>query len=199
MRRRFKIIVGVALVALLLLALLLTFHDGTAQHSINVGFTSAHGHFPEPGLIYGDQSTVAWVTNAGHFAVTLDTPCVLFENTAGRLIRDQGPSWNQEGYNANLSPRSAAWLANDLNQDRKRMKFVFEYHRDGGPLLRGISKAVAVLPAARFPQGSYDWLRRNGFVDGAVHGHYESRWFTNASQPLRPETNPTPAVAGPDP
>src|SRR5438093_3025986 len=123
LRRRYKIVVSASLIALLLFAVWLAFHNGVVQHSVSVGFTTAHGHFPEPALLVGDQITVAWVTNTGHSAITLDDPHVQFENAAGRLVRDQGSSWNQERYSADVSPGSAAWLANGFDRDKKRLKF----------------------------------------------------------------------------
>lgn len=178
MRRRYQIAIGTALVALLLLAMWLTFHSRAARRGLSVDFTTAYGHFGEPPLVVGEQIIVAWVTNTGNCAITVDDPYVQFENTAGRLVRDQGSSWNQKGYSADLSPGSVAWLANGFDPDRKRLKFVFEYHRNGGPFLKVISKAAHVLPLTRLRPRTYDWLRRNGIVDGTVYGHYEGPWIT---------------------
>jgi hypothetical protein len=191
MRFRYKVVVSAALIALLLFAMWLGLHRGVPQHNVSVGVTTSH------------ESTVAWVTNTGRSAITLADHYVQFENAAGQLVRDLGPSWNQEGYSTDLSPGTAAWLATGFDQDTRRLKFVFEYHRNGGPMLSVISKAVSVLPLRRLPPRPYDWLHRHGIVDGAVYGHYESSWIANPQggangrQPVRSETNQTPAVAAP--
>jgi len=179
MRLRYKVVVSAVLIALLLFAMWLAFHSGVPRHNVSVAFTTAHGHFPEPAQVVADQIIVAWVTNTGRSAIALDEPCVQFENAAGRLVRDDGSSWNQKGYFADLSPGSAAWLANGFGSDTKRLKFVFDYHRRGGPLLRAISNAARVLPLARLPRRTYDWLRQNGIVDGFLHHHYEGPWIAN--------------------
>ncbi len=202
MHRRYKIAVSAALIALLLFSMWLGFHSGMPQHNVSVALTMAHDQFPQPFPVVADQVTVAWVTNTGRLAITLEAPYVQFENVAGRLVRDHGSSWNQEGYSAELSPGRTAWLANGFDKDRKRLKFVFEYHRNGGPLLSVISEVVSVVPLRRLPHWAYDWLHRNGIVDGNVYGHYESCWIANpqgaanGSQPIRSETNPASGAAG---
>ncbi len=193
-------LVAAALVVLFLFAMWLAFRRGATQRTVSVGFTTTNGHFPEPVLVVGDQIITAWVTNTGRSAITLNEPYVLFENAAGGLVRDQGASWNQKGYSADLPPGTAAWLANGFDRDRKRLRFIFEYHRDGGPLLRIISKVVGMLPLRQLPQRAYDWLHRNGIVDGIVYGHYESSWIANPGwsdgrQPIRSEKYRAPAAA----
>jgi len=192
MRRRYRILLGTALVALLLFAMWLTFHSGVPQHRLSVGLTATHG---------ADQITVAWVTNNGRAAITLDEPYAQREYAAGRLVRDQGASWNQAGYSKDLSPGRVAWLAYGFD-DTTRLKVCFEYHRNGGPVLRAISKPASMLPLRKLPRPTYDWLRRNGIVDGKVYGHYESPWIAspqggaNGRQPIRSGTNQTsPAAA----
>jgi hypothetical protein len=201
MPRRYRIAVSAALIALLLLAMWLAFRSHVPRRGLNVGFTTTHGHFPEPARVVADQITVAWVTNTGRSAITLDEPYAQREYAASRLVRDQGASWNQEGYSADLSPGSAAWLAYGFD-DANRLKVCFEYHRIGGPVLRAISKPASMLPLKRLPPPAYDWLRRNGLVDGKVYGHYESPWIANPQgrangrQPIRLGTNQTsPAAA----
>ena len=156
----------------------LAFRGRVPQRALSVGFTTTHGHFPEPAQVVADQITVAWVTNSGRSAITLDEPYAQREYAAGRLVRDQGASWNQKGYSADLSPGSAAWLAYGFD-DAKRLKVCFEYHRTGGPVLRAISRPASMLPLRRLPPPTYDWLRRYGIVDGKVYGHYESHWIAN--------------------
>ncbi len=198
MRRRYKILLNAALVALLLFAMWLALHGGVPQHQLGVGFTTTHGNFSR---LVADQITVAWVTNSGRSAITLDEPYAQREYAAGRLVRDQGSSWNTEGYSAYLPPGRVAWLAYGFG-DEKRLKVCFEYHRIGGPVLRAISKLASMLPLRRLPRPTYDWLRRNGIVDGKVYGHYESPWVANPQggangrQPTRSGTNQTsPAAA----
>jgi hypothetical protein len=196
-RRRYKIAASAALVALVLGAIWLMRHVGAARHGLSVAFTTTRGHFPEPAKVVADQIAVMWVTNTGRSPIKLDMPCVQFENAAGRLVRDQGSSWNQKGYSADLPPGSVAWLANGLDPDRKRSKFVFEYSRSGGSSLKAVSTALSVLPLKRLPRPTYDWLRQNGMVDGIVQGHYESPWIVNPQggvnpgQPSGLETNRT--------
>src|SRR5262249_32551534 len=125
MWRRRKIVVFTALVALLV-AMWLVFGRSAAQRSLGVGFTSAKAHFPESALVVADQITVAWVTNTCRCAINLGMPYVQFEDTAGRLMTDQGSSWNQEGYSATLPPGSVAWLASGFAAETKRLRFGFE-------------------------------------------------------------------------
>jgi hypothetical protein len=191
MRSRYKTMASAALLVLLLLAIWLVTPSRAAQHRIGVGFTTASGHFPEPARLVAHQIFVLWVTNTGRSAISLDLPYVLFEDAAGRLVRDNGDSWNEEAYGATLSPGSAAWLASGFDRDdgNRKLKFVFDYHWDGGPLLGGIIKAAGFLH-----------LR---MLDGAFHRHYESLWFanpqggSNGKQPIRSETNATSAAAAP--
>ncbi len=199
--RNHKVTVIVGLILLILLVLLAFWIAHPSGPRIGVAFTTAHGHFPEPALVVGEQITILWVTNGGRAAISLEMPYVQYENAAGRLVRDQGASWNQKGYSADLSPGGVAWLANGFDPDRKRLKFVFEYRRSAGPLGRAVSKAIGVLPLKRLPQRSYDWLRRNGMVDGIVYGHYEGPWIANSQggangrQPSGSDTNRTSAAA----
>lgn len=177
MHRRFKMLLSAVLIALLLFAIWLGLHSGVPQPNVSVGFTAAHGHFPEPPVYFADQIIIAWVTNTGRSAITLGEAYVQFENAAGRLVRDEGPSWHPRG--SDLPPGTAAWLVNGFDRDRRTLRFIFEYHRDGGPLRKGISKAAGVLPLKRLPRRTYDWLGRNGMLDGLLHGHYEGPWIAN--------------------
>ncbi len=195
MRRRIRLLLGAALVALLLCAILLLLHTSSARRGLSVGFTTARGHFPEPGLIYDDHIRITWVTNTGHFTLTLENPRVQYENEQGRLVLDMGGSWDQKGYQIVLPPRGVTWHATGFGPDRKRLRFMFDFHRSGGPLLKAISKVVGLLPPKRIPQRVYDWLHRNGLADGNVYGHYETAWFVppheggNPAQPPHLETN----------
>ena len=201
--RHYKISLILALIPLVLLALWIAYHSSRTQPRIGVAFSTAHGHFPEPARVVGDQLIILWVTNTGRSAMTLEEPYVQFENAAGRLVRDQGSSWNQQGYSADLSPGNVAWLAGGFDTDTKRLRFVFEYRRDGGALLKAISKAIGALPLKRLPKRTYDRLCRNGWVDGIVYGHYEGPGIANPQgganrgQPCGPETNRTSAAAAP--
>jgi hypothetical protein len=200
MRRQYRILTTAALVALLLALVWVMFRGTLPGRSLSFGLTTTHGHFPEPGLIYADQIAVTWATNTGRSGIFLDEPYAQRENAAGRLVRDGGASWNQKGYSADLSPGSAAWLAYGFD-DAKRLKVCFDYHRSGGAMLRAISKPASMLPLRRLPLRTYDWLRRNGIVDGNVYGHYESPWIANPQggangrQPSRSTTNRTSAAA----
>lgn len=204
MARHYKIAVAAAVIALLLIAIWLTFRRGATPPVLTVAFTTVHTHFPEPALVVGDQIIVAWVTNTTRLAITLDMPYAQFETADGRLVLDQGSSWNQQGYSASLAPGSASCLAYGFDPDRQRLKLAFDYHRNGGPLGRTISKVAGILPLKRLPVRIYDWLRRNGMVDGALHGHYEGPWIANpqsgvkGGQTLSSGTNPT-AAAAPSP
>ena len=201
MHRRRRIIVGIVLVAFLSV-LWLFIRANAPQRTLTISFTTAKGHFPEPPLVVANLIAVAWVTNTGRFSLTLDEPYVQFENAAGQLVRDHGSSWNQQSYSADLPPGSAAWLANGFDADRRRQRFVFEFHRNGGPLVRVLSKAVGLLPVRQLPASTYDWLHRNGMIDGVRYGHYESIWIANphggasGQQPSSSEADRTSATAG---
>jgi hypothetical protein len=175
---------AVALFGLLVFAMWLALHGRQAQRSLTVGFTAARGHFPEPPLVVAQHLIVAWVTNTERSIVVLDLPSVLEETSTGQVVTDQGSSWNQEGSFPQLALGSSAWLAGGFDGDTKRLKFVFDYHRDGGATLKIISRALGVLPLRRLPGRIYDWLRRHGMIDGAVHDHYESPWFANNAMHL---------------
>jgi hypothetical protein len=184
MRSRYKILAGAALVVLLLLAIWSAFPGRPVRSRMSVGFTTASGHFPEPSQFFADEIVVLWVTNTGPATLYLDDGYVRFENAAGRLVRDYGPSWHQESnssHSGNVLPGNAAWLASGFDRDngKRRLQFVFAYHWDASPMIKGISKAVGQLPVNRLPQRTYNWLRRNGMVDGGVHRDYESHWIAN--------------------
>ena len=171
-------IMAATLLGLFVFAIWLSLHWREAKPSITVGFTSARGHFPEPPRVVAQALIVAWVTNSERSIVVLDLPSVLEETSTGHVVTDQGPSWNQEGYSRELPRGSSAWLASGFDEDTKRLKFVFDYHRDNA-LLKIISKPLGLLPQKLFPRRTYEWLRRHGMIDGAVHDHYESPWFAN--------------------
>jgi len=88
-------VISALLLAILLLAVWLGFQGGAKQRRLSVGFTTAHGHFPESALLFADQIIVACVTNTGRSALTLENPYVQFENAVDRLVNDSGGSWNQ--------------------------------------------------------------------------------------------------------
>ncbi len=201
MGRRDKIAATAAAVMLFLIAMWLTLHRGAAEPGLSVAFATARAHFPDPALVVGDYIIVAWVTNTGPSAITLDLPYVQFATADGRLVRDQGCSWHQQGCQATLSPGSATWLANGFDPDRQRLRFAFEYHSNGGSLLRAISKAARILPLKRLPVRTYEWLRRNGMVDGAVYRHHGGPWIANPQggangrRPVTSGTSSTSAAA----
>jgi hypothetical protein len=176
MRLRYKILTNTALIALMLAAMWLAFPKSGAVRGLSFGLTTARGHFEG---LYADQITVAWVTNNWRSAIDLDLPCARMEYAGGRLVTDYGPSWNQKGYSAHLLPGSTAWVAYGIRRDAKRFRVIFEYHRDGGPVRRAISKGVGILPSKRLPRRIFTWLSKHGFVNGVVHGDYESPWIPN--------------------
>ena len=183
---RYKVVASAAVIALLLVAMGLVFHSGAEQRSIRVGFTTSQGQ------LIGDQITFAWVTNTGHSTITLDVPHVVYENAAGRIENAYGAYYTQKtitpkSYSAALPPGGTACLVCGFNEDRIRLKCVFEYHRKAGPVPRAISKPGGALPLRRLPRGAYDWLRRNGMVDGVLYNRYESPWLANEHlQPTPP-------------
>jgi hypothetical protein len=169
MRRRYKILASAAVIAVLLFAMWLALHNRIAQHSLGIGFTSSP--------VVAEQPTILWVTNTGRSAVTLDQGYVRFEDAAGRRVRDLlGPSWNgQTGHSPVVLPGKSAWLSSGYPvRDATRFKFVFDYHWNGSPLVRLISKGTGVFPLKALPSRTYDWLLQNGLVDGMLRGHYES-------------------------
>ncbi len=179
MRCRFSRIMTAALLGLLALAVWLVLHGHPAQRGLSVGYTTARGHFPEPGLAFAEHLVVAWVTNTGGSMVSLDLPSIQEELSTGQFVTDQGPSWNQKGNFPELVPGGSAWLASGFDGGTKRLKFGFYYHRNGSVALKIISRALGLLPLKWLPPRTYDWLHRNGMIDGAVHDHFESPWFAN--------------------
>lgn len=200
MRRRHKILLGVAFIALLLFVWWIASIAGPRRQGLSFGLSTARGHFPEPGLIYADHIVVTWVTNTGRFAATLFAPSAQIERAGGTIVTDLGSSWNQQGYELHLPAGSAAWVAHAFNGAR-RLRACFDYQRGGGPLLAIASKAASILPLRRLPQQTYNWLYRKGIVDGSVHGRYEGPWMANPQgaatgrQPVESETNRTSAAA----
>jgi hypothetical protein len=178
-RNQNKILLGAIIIVLLLFALWLML-GRAGRNDVSVAFTTARGHF---GGVYSPELVVEWVTNSYPSQITLEEPKVQFENSVGHFVLDQGSSWNQEGYYMDVPPGKAAWLANGFGPDRKRLRFSFEFHRSGGPVLGLMSKAIRVLPLRRLPPRQYEWLRRNGLIDGLMHGSYESAWFANPNSP----------------
>jgi hypothetical protein len=199
--RHRRIALAVAVMVLVLVAFWVALRSGSAHPRIGVALGTAHGKFPEQPLLSADDIAVAWITNTGSSRITLTDPCVQFENAAGRVITDQGSSWNQKAYSTDLSAGAAAWLASGFDRDRQRLKFIFEYRRSGGAFLKAAAKVAGVLPLNRLPQRSYAWLRQNGLVDGTLHLRYESSWIANPQggangrQPFSSYTNRTSAAA----
>lgn len=58
----------------------------------------------------------------------------------------------------------------------QRCRFEFDYSADAGGVRRRVSYIVRKVPKKLLPQYLADWLFRNGFVDGQLHGHFESDW-----------------------
>jgi hypothetical protein len=194
-RRRYMILAMAAIVMLLFLAIWLMLPGRLTQSHIAVGFTTASGHFPEPGRVFADEIVVIWVTNTGRCTITLDEPHVLLHCPDGREIIDSGSSWNQEHYGMDLVPGAAAWLTAGFDRHDspsvEKLKFVFDYHRDPGPLMRTINQVACFL--------------RLGKAGAAFRRHYESPWFDNPrngakrgqGQPAGPVTNRTSTAAVP--
>ncbi len=178
MRNRNKILLSAIIIVLLLFALWLRL-GRAGRDGVSVAFTTARGHF---GGVYSAELVVVWVTNSYHSPITLEGPQVLFEDSVDHFVLDQGSSWNQESYDMEVSPGKAAWVANGFGPHRKRLRFSFAFHRSGGPVLGLMSKAIRVLPIRWLPGRQYEWLRRNGLIDGLMHGSYASDGFANRSR-----------------
>ncbi len=148
MRRRTKIAGSVTLATGLLLALLLGYRWDGSGDSLSFGLVTAQPK-KDP---RADQNSVAMVTNNAKCPMELRNPCVQSEYQGGRVIRDQGSSWNgNKGYSTTLLPGGVATLAFGIEWKAKRFRVVFECCRDGGRWRKAISKGVSGLPLNRCP------------------------------------------------
>ncbi len=201
MRCRTKLVATFALTAIMLLAVWFAHRREAQRPRIAVGFATASGHFPEPALLVAPEIVVLWVTNAGTFPLTLDDPTVQFENVAGRLVTDNGPSWNGEARGADLASDAAAWLASGFDSDRQQLKFIFDYHAALGPMRTRITRVLFSLPLEPLRNATYKLLRRSLMSGEGAHAHYESGWIVNPQgrasgrQPFSSDTNRTSAAA----
>jgi len=190
MRRRTKIVTGAAAAALITLLLVLLCFTGqrnapvsglsfgmTTTKSANFGTFAASVVLPVTSA--GEPILVAWVTNNTRVTIQIDSPDVQREYEGGRIVNDNGHSWNGKENSASLVPQGIAALPFGIQGDAKRFRVTFQYRRDGSGVKKFISKVLSKLPLSRLPQRIYSWLRGQGLIDGVPQGDFESPWIPN--------------------